>query len=153
MIAFDVTFPVPESNSAVEALQKLKSDLGASASPALLQQLQTLKAASDQDAIFAAAMKKSGNVVLGHVFLDSQPDPKLAEEYFNIAWAHVFPQVLPVGFKRGEEVDLGRTFAENGGLVRKGVEANITKLADAAESFGFINIVRIPTARCATPCL
>jgi adenylate cyclase len=144
VIAFDVTFPVPESNSAVEALQKLKSDLGASASPALLQQVQTLEAASDQDAIFAAAMKKSGNVVLGHVFLDSQPDPKLAEEYFNIAWAHVFPQVLPVGFKRGEEVDLGRTFSENGGLVRKGVEANITKLADAAESFGFINIVPDP---------
>ena len=144
VIAFDATFPVLESNSAVEALQKLKNDLGASASPALLQQVQTLEAASDQDAIFAAAMKKSGNVVLGHVFLDSQPDPKLAEEYFNIAWAHVFPQVLPVGFKRGEEVDLGRTFADNGGLVRKGVEANITKLADAAESFGFINIVPDP---------
>jgi adenylate cyclase len=141
VIAFDVTFPVPESNSAVEALQKLKNNLGASASPALLQRVNTLEAASDQDATFAAAMKKSGNVVLGHVFLDSQPDPKLAEEYFNIAWAHVFPQVLPVGFKRGAEVDLGRTFSDNGGLVRTGVEANITKLADAAESFGFINIV------------
>ncbi|MGC1673449.1 MAG: CHASE2 domain-containing protein, partial [Candidatus Acidiferrales bacterium] len=144
VIAFDVTFPVPESNSAVEALQKLKNDLGASAAPALLQKVVTLEAASDQDATFAAAMKKSGNVVLGHVFLDSQPDPKLAEEYFNIAWAHVFPQVLPVGFKRGVEVDLGRTFSDNGGLVRKGVEANITKLADAAESFGFINIVPDP---------
>ncbi|MFZ1973876.1 MAG: adenylate/guanylate cyclase domain-containing protein [Candidatus Acidiferrales bacterium] len=141
VVAFDVTFPVPESNSAVEALQKLKNGLGASASPALLQQVNTLEAASDQDATFAAAMKKSGNVVLGHVFLDSQPDPKLAEEYFNIAWAHVFPQVLPVGFKHGQEVDLGRVFADNGGLVRTGVEANITKLADAAESFGFINIV------------
>ncbi|MFZ0523150.1 MAG: adenylate/guanylate cyclase domain-containing protein [Candidatus Acidiferrales bacterium] len=141
VVAFDVTFPVPESNSAVEALQKLKNGLGASASPALLQQVKTLEAASDQDATFAAAMKKSGNVILGHVFLDSQPDPKLAEEYFNIAWAHVFPQVLPVGFKHGQEVDLGRVFADNGGLVRTGVEANITKLADAAESFGFINIV------------
>jgi adenylate cyclase len=144
VIAFDVTFPVPESNSAVEALQKLKNGLGASASRALLQQVKTLEAASDQDAMLADAMKKSGNVVLGHVFLDSQPDPKLAEEYFNIAWAHVFPQVLPAGFKRGAEVDLGRTFADNGGLVRKGVEANITKLADAAESFGFINIVPDP---------
>jgi adenylate cyclase len=144
VIAFDVTFPVPESNSAVEALQQLKNDLGASASPALLKQVQTLEAASDQDAMLAAAMKKSGDVVLGHVFLDSQPDPKLAEEYFNIAWAHVFPQVLPAGFKRGAGVDLGRTFADNGGLVRKGVEANITKLADAAESFGFINIVPDP---------
>ena len=141
VIAFDVTFPVPESNSAVEALQKLKNDLGISASPALLQQLNALEAASDQDATFAAAMKKSGNVVLGHVFLDSQPDPKLAEEYFNIAWAHVIPQVLPVGFKRGQNVDLGQVWAENQGTTKKGVEANITKLADAAASFGFINIV------------
>lgn len=141
VIAFDVTFPVPESNSAVEALQKLKHDLGISASPALLQQLNTLEAASDQDATFAAAMKKSGNVVLGHVFLDSQPDPKLAEEYFNIAWAHVIPQVLPVGFKHGQNVDLGQVWAENQGTTKKGVEANITKLADAAASFGFINIV------------
>ncbi|MFZ0883032.1 MAG: CHASE2 domain-containing protein, partial [Candidatus Acidiferrales bacterium] len=67
VVAFDVTFPVPESNSAVEALQKLKNGLGASASPALLQQVNTLEAASDQDATFAAAMKKSGNVILGHV--------------------------------------------------------------------------------------
>ncbi len=110
VIAFDVTFPVPESNSAVEALQKLKNDLGASASPALLQKVKTLEAASDQDATLAAALKKGGNVVLGHVFLDSQPDPKLAEEYFNIAWAHVFPQVLPVGFKRGQNVDLGEVW-------------------------------------------
>ena len=144
VIAFDVTFPVPESNSAVEALQKLKNDLGTSASQALLRQVQTLEAASDQDAIFAAAMKKSGNVVLGHVFLDSQPDSKLAEEYFNIAWAHVFPQVLPVGFKRGQNVDLGQVWAESNGTTKNGVEANITKLADAAASFGFINIVPDP---------
>jgi adenylate cyclase len=144
VIAFDVTFPVPESNSATEALQELKNDLGPSASPALLQKVQTLEAASDQDAMFAAAMKKSGNVVLGHVFLDSQPDPKLAEEYFNIAWAHVFPQVLPVGFKRGQNVDLGEVWGEANGTIKKGVEANITKLADAAASFGFINIIPDP---------
>ncbi|MFY9803449.1 MAG: adenylate/guanylate cyclase domain-containing protein [Candidatus Acidiferrales bacterium] len=141
VIAFDVTFPVPESNSGQEALQKLQVELGTSASPALLQQVKALETASDQDATLAAAMKNSGNVVLGHVFLDSQPDPKLAEEYFNIAWAHVFPQELPVGFKPGQTVDLGRVWTENHGTVKQGVEANITKLADAAESFGFINIV------------
>ncbi len=141
VIAFDVTFPVPESNSAQEALQKLQTELGASASRRVLKQVQDLEIASDQDAMLAAAMKDSGNVVLGHVFLDSQPDPKLAEEYFNIAWAHVFPQVLPVGFKRGQNVDLGQVWTENHGTVKQGVEANITKLADAAGSFGFINIV------------
>src|ERR1700723_1512323 len=141
VVAFDVTFPVPESNSALDALQKLQADLGPSASPALLKQLKTLEVDSDQDGTLAAAFKNSGNVVLGHIFLDSQRDPKLAEQYFNIVWAHAFPQVRPVQFKDGRAVDLGLAWSENGGLVKKGVEANITKLADAAASFGFINIV------------
>jgi adenylate cyclase len=141
VIAFDVTFPTPESNSAGEALGKLQAEVGAAASPALRKQMQDLQLASDQDATLAAGMKNSGNVVLGHIFLDSQPDPKLAEEYFNIAWAHVFPQVLPAGFKSGQTVDLGQVWKDNGGLVKQGVEANISKLADSAASFGFINIV------------
>jgi adenylate cyclase len=141
VIAFDVTFPTPESNSGGEALRQLQAQLGASASPALRKQIQDLELASDQDAALAVAMKNSGNVILGHIFLDSQPDPKLAEEYFNIAWAHVFPQVLPAGFKSGQTVDLGQVWKDNGGLVKQGVEANISKLADAAASFGFINIV------------
>src|SRR6201987_3169184 len=45
VIAFDVTFPVPESNSAEEALQKLRGDLGASASSILLKQVKTLEIA------------------------------------------------------------------------------------------------------------
>src|SRR5580692_6889567 len=141
VIAFDVTFPTPESNSGGEALRKLQAELGASASPALRKQIEALELASDQDAALAAAIKNSGNIVLGHIFLDSQPDPKLAEAYFNIAWAHVFPQVLPAGFKRGQKVDLGQVWQDNGGLVKQGVQANISKLADAAASFGFINIV------------
>src|SRR5580692_566188 len=141
VIAFDVTFPTPESNSGGDALRKLQAELGASASPMLRKQIQDLELASDQDAALAVAMKNSGNVVLGHIFLDSQPDPKLAEEYFNIAWAHVFPQVLPAGFKSGQTVDLGQVWKENGGSVKQGVEANIPKLADDAASFGFINIV------------
>jgi adenylate cyclase len=141
VIAFDVTFPTPESNSGAEALRKLQAELGATVSPGLRKRIADLELASDQDAALAATMKNSGNVVLGHIFLDSQPDPKLAEEYFNIAWAHVFPQVLPAGFKSGQTVDLGQVWKDNGGLVKKGVEANISKLADAAASFGFINIV------------
>src|ERR1700723_2725855 len=57
VVAFDVTFPVPESNSALDALQKLQADLGPSASPALLKQLKTLEVDSDQDGTLAAAFK------------------------------------------------------------------------------------------------
>ena len=119
----------------------MQAELGASASPALRKQIEDLELASDQDAALAAAMKNSGNVVLGHMFLDSQPDPKLAEQYFNIAWATCFRKCCRWDSRAGETVDLGQVWKDNGGLVRQGVEANISKLADAAASFGFINIV------------
>jgi len=144
VIAFDATFPTPESNSAVQALEELKRELGPSPSPALLRKMKDLADASDQDALFASSLKKAGNVVLGHVFLDSaraqSGDSKLAEEYFNIVWAKNFPQVLKVKSKDGHDFDMGQAFSQNGGTVATGVEANITKLADAAASYGFINI-------------
>jgi adenylate cyclase len=144
VIAFDETFPVPESNSAKAALEKLQAELGPSASPALVKQVKDLAIASDQDALFAAALKKNGNVVLGHLFLDQQraqsADPKAAEDYFNIIWAHSIPQVFPVNSKKGAPFDLGRAWSENGGTVEAGVEANIAQIANAAASYGFFNI-------------
>ena len=79
-------------------------------------------------------------MLLAHIFLDSQPNPKLAEEYFNIVWAHVFPQVLKVNKHGAADFDMGSAWSKNGGTVMVGVEANITKLAESAASFGFINI-------------
>jgi adenylate cyclase len=144
VIALDATFPTPESNSAEDALQQLKRQLGASASPAVLKKVEDLERAGDQDASFAAALKKAGNVVLGHVFLDAaaakSADPELAEAYFNIAWAKSFPQVFPVKSKDGHEFDMGQAWKIGGGKVAEGAEANITKLAESAASFGFINI-------------
>jgi len=140
VIAFDVTFPDPESNSAQQALERLKKEIGANATPSLIQQVNELEVASDQDTKFASALKGAGNILLAHIFLDSQPNPKLAEEYFNIVWAHSFPQVLKVNHRGGADFDMGRAWVNNGGTVMTGAEANITKLAEAAASFGFINI-------------
>src|ERR1700678_134964 len=144
VIAFDATFPVPESNSAVEALDKLRTDVASIAAPAVLRQMNELEAASDQDALFASAIKNGGNVVLGHIFLNPQraksADAKLAEEYFNIIWAHSFPQVFPVNEKNGQPFDMGKAWSHNDGTVAAGVEANIAKLATAAASYGFIDI-------------
>jgi adenylate cyclase len=144
VIAFDATFPVPESNSAVEALNKLRSDVASTAPATVLNQINELEAASDEDALFASAMKRGGNVVLGHIFLDQQransANSKVAEEYLNIIWDHAFPQVVPVGFKKDVKADIGAAWIKNGGTVAQGVEANIAKLAEAAASYGFINI-------------
>ena len=144
VVAFDATFPTPESNSALAALQKLQAEITPGAPPSFLKKIRDLEAASDQDAIFAAALTQSGNVVLGHLFLDEQraraSDPKMAEEYFNVAWAKAFPQILKVKSKEGRDFDMGKAWIESGGTVAAGAEANIAKLAEAASSYGFIDI-------------
>lgn len=95
VIALDATFPTPETDSAQQALQQLQRDVGSSASPSVLQKMKELESATDQDASFARALKSSGHVVLGHIFLGSESDAPtespLAKEYFNIAWAKAFP--------------------------------------------------------------
>jgi adenylate cyclase len=144
VIAFDESFPTPESNSGPQALQQLQKNLGASISPNALKQVKELELSTDQDANFAAALKKGGNVILGHLFLNPEraksADTKAAEAYFNIVWAQTFPQVVPVKSKDRKAFDLGTAWVQNGGTVAAGVEANITKIAESAASYGFLNI-------------
>ena len=144
VIAFDATFPTPESNSAVPALEGLRNDLGTTATPSVINKIKELEATSDQDALFAESMKQAGNVILGHLFLDPQAaknaDPKLEEEYFNIVWAKDIPQVFKVKSKDGRDFDMNKAWIDNGGRVAAGAEANIKELAEAAASYGFIDI-------------
>jgi len=141
IVAFDVTFPTPEKNSAVEALGKLEGELRGAPAP-VREKIAALKQSSDHDLRLAESMKRAGNVILGHVFLDAQRgealSPEAAEAYFNTAWGAPFPQVLKV--KAGRDFDLGQAWQQKGGgQVAQAVEANIAPLAEAARSFGFIN--------------
>jgi len=142
VIAFDATFPTPESNSAQQALHQLQRDLGSSSPANVTARIKQLEAAGDHDALFAAALQQSGRVVLGHLFLDrdraQSADAKRAEEYFNIIWAKAFPQVLKVK-SQGRDFDLGRAWLENGGGVYPGAEANLAQLAESTASYGFFN--------------
>ena len=143
VVAFDVTFPTAASSEALDALARLRREIGPSAPAGLQNKVQQLEQESDVDAQFAAALKDTGNVVLGHLFLGAErskfTDPKLAEAYFDIVWAKAFPQVLKV--KSGNhDFDLSRAWIQGGGPVAAGVEANLPKLAEAAASYGFFNI-------------
>jgi len=143
VVAFDATFPTKENNSALDVLKKLRAELGSSASTTVLAKIKQLESATDPDAEFAAGLKQSGNVVLGHLFLDPEraksSDPKLAEEYFNIVWAKAFPQVLKVKTK-DQDFDMGKAWTNNGGIVAQGAEANLAALAESAASYGFFNV-------------
>ena len=143
VIAFDATFPIPENYPAGAALRKLETEVKRSASSSVLKKIKELEQADDPDAQFAAAMKASSNVVLGHLFLTHDAaasiDPKMAEEYLDVIWAKAFPQILKVK-SQGKDFDLGQAWITSGGSVAEGAEANLVKLAEAAASYGFFNI-------------
>jgi adenylate cyclase len=139
VIAFDENFPTPASNEALDVLARVRSEMGSSAPAKFKKAVLQLEQQSDLDAQFAAALKDAGNVVLGHLFGNEGSDPKLAEAYYNIAWAKSFPQVIPV--KSGnQKFDMGQAWIQAGGPVYSGVVANLPKLAEAAASYGFFNI-------------
>ena len=145
VVAFDITFPTPEKNSAVDALKKLQAQIEGKASPEVIAQVRAIERSSDNDVKLAEAMKAADNVLLGHVFLGAdraiEMDPKAADDYYQVAWGKSFPQVNVVGTKPGEKLDPGKAFAENGGQVFAGMEPNIRLLAESAKSFGFFNAV------------
>jgi adenylate cyclase len=145
VVAFDATFPTVANKAALAGLDALERDLKQSATaggPELHRKVLQLRADIDQDAQFAAAIKQAGNVVLGHVFLDAKhaqfADQKLQDDYYNIVWGKAYPQILPVK-KNGKAFDLNQAWQQNG-TVGFGVEANIAKLAEAAASYGFLDI-------------
>jgi adenylate cyclase len=144
VIAFDMTFPTAASSEALAALTRLRSEIGPAAPADVQNKIQRLQQQSDVDAQFAAELKSDGNVVLGHLFLNAErskySDPKQAEAYFNTVWAQAFPQVLKAK-SGGNDFDLSRAWIQSGGPVAAGVEANLPKLAEAAASYGFFNIV------------
>jgi len=141
VIGFDEDFPLPAGSEALSMLAKLKRDFASQSTPKQKQEIEGFWQQADVDAQFAAELKRAGNVVLGHVFLEADrakyADPKVAEAYFNIIWAKAFPQVLTVG--RGK-VDPGNAWIQAGGSVAQGVEANVPQYAEAAASYGFFNI-------------
>jgi adenylate cyclase len=139
VIAFDETFPTPASSEALDVLARVRSEIGSSAPAKLKNTVLQLEQQSDLDAQFAAALKNAGNVVLGHLFGNEGSDPKLAEAYYNIAWAKSFPQVIPVNSGH-QKFDLDQAWIQAGGPVFSGVVANLPILAEAAASYGFFNI-------------
>ncbi|MCU1308877.1 MAG: adenylate/guanylate cyclase [Candidatus Angelobacter sp.] len=141
VVAFDVAFPTPEKNSAVEALKRLETELGGAASPAVIAKIREIQGTSDNDVILAESLKKANNVVLGHLFLDPQraksADKAASEDYFNVLWGHPFPQMRTV--TSGKPIDLSAAWAGAGGFTAFGIEPNIRLLAEATKSYGFFD--------------
>ena len=141
VIAFDLDFPTPEKNAAIDALRQLQAEIGRD--PSALEKIRALERTSDNDTILAASLKDAGNVILGHIFLDRErsqgTDPKAAQDYYDVLAWQPFPQVQKVK-KNGRDFDMNAAWARNGD-VEWGIEPNIRLLAEAAKTYGFFNAV------------
>ncbi|HZQ90509.1 MAG TPA: adenylate/guanylate cyclase domain-containing protein [Terriglobales bacterium] len=140
--AFDVSFPTPEKNSATDALNKLRAELGAAAPATVLDKIREIERSSDNDAILAGSLKRADNVILGHSFLDPEgikrTNEKAIEEYYNILWGHPFAQMVKVDDRN--QFDPRVAWQRGGGLVAQGVLPNMSLLAEASKSYGFYDV-------------
>jgi adenylate cyclase len=146
VIGMDVTFPLPEKNSAVEALRQLETELKGKAPAAVVEKIRAIQSTSDNDVMFAEAMKRAGNVVLGHIFLGKADAGAFTSEasraYVEVLSGKPFPQLRPRG--RGGDVqgiDPVVAWREGGGQMYYAIEANMRLLADAARAYGYFNNV------------
>ena len=145
LIVFDFNFPLPEKNSAIEALKALEASVKDRANPAVIQRIRDIEATSDNDKIFADSIKRAGNVILGHIFLDAERaksvDAAGADQYFDALSRHPINQIVALSGISPTHVwqQVTSDAGEYGDLNASGVYANLGILADSARSFGFFN--------------
>ena len=77
VIAFDVNFPQPDTNSALQALRSVREDydhiVAAPAhAPAFESTLKSREAAADNDQQFADALSHFDNAILGYFFISPE---------------------------------------------------------------------------------
>ncbi|MHB8654608.1 MAG: CHASE2 domain-containing protein [Terriglobia bacterium] len=140
VVAFDVTFPQPDENSALQALRQVRKDYRSSPqeSSAFATELKTLEAGADNDQIFADALSRYDNAVLGYYFLFTKEETKtqnrdLVNGFLNYLSFQAYPQVVHPEY--GKLFDCLYCEAD-------GVEPDLPKLAVPAKNFGFFNVLQ-----------
>lgn len=145
-VGMDIAFPSPDRSSAVFVMKQTEEQLrsaGHSPDPALFSRMGELAQQADSDLQFAAALKKCGNVVLGHVFFDDEKmqkglNPETIKEYNDILAGHAYPQVRKLPGERFRYF-VGHPNRPNQQFDAAGVEPNLRIFGDAARSSGFMN--------------
>jgi len=145
-IGFDIAFPSPDPNSPANFVKMLSDQLAArgdGADAATVERMREIAQKFDSDQEFAEALKRAGNVILGHPFLfdareQASLDPKRVEEYNEILAYHAYAQIRKVGGDRFqyyvEHPDVPGTQYDGQGIV-----PNLRLFAEAAKSTGFFN--------------
>lgn len=142
VIAFDANFPLPDQNSALQAVRELRQKYEATTSRgggnrAYEEQLARLEAESDNDKRFAKSLSQFENVVLGYFFLPKEEveaqDKELVNEFVDYLSFQAYPQIINPEFSNKFE---GRSFAS--------LSPDLPELAIYAKNFGYYNVIPDP---------
>jgi adenylate cyclase len=139
VIAFDVNFPQPDQNSALQAVRQLRAKYEAAAkwegrNRSLEAELARLEAEADNDQKFAAALERYENAILGYFFMPASEagsqDPERVKAFLDYLSFQAYPQIINPQFASQFE---GRKFG--------GLSPNLSAFAQFAKNFGFFNVI------------
>lgn len=138
VIAFDVNFPQPDDNSALQALRQVRKEYeatrGIRQSGGFAACLRRLEAEADNDKKFAEALSRFDNVILGYFFLPKEEvqsqNQALASEFLNYLSFQAYPQVVNPQYAAKFE-----------GPKYGGLSPNLPSFAVYAKNFGYFNVL------------
>ena len=143
--AFDITFPQPDENSALQALQTLQKDYAAARprEPRNAQfesKLKALETDADNDRKFADSLSRFDNAVLGYHFLFSEKEVetenrKLVSDFVNYLSFQAYPSVAHREYAALFQCAYCQAL---------GVEPNLPLFAQYAKNFGYFNVIPDP---------
>jgi len=137
VIAFDIDFPQPDQNSALQALQEVSKEYAVlvkqgARNPAFDARLKSLLADADNDKKFADALSRFDNAVLGYFVIPPQEarnqNPQLVQEFVNYLSFQAL-QVIPPKYAGKFE-----------GAKAEALSPDLPLFAVYAKNFGFFNV-------------
>jgi adenylate cyclase len=147
VIAFDINFPQPDQNSALQALEQVRKDYEAhvnagTGDPAFTSRLKALEADADNDRKFADAISRFDNAILGYMYLRGEEaktqNQERLNEFLNYLSFQAYPKIVHPEYAKGSEL---MQKAEKGDLHFDGLSPNLPQFANYAKNFGYFNII------------
>ncbi len=142
VIAFDINFPQPDQNSALQALRTVQKEYGASAGragidPRFQRELSTMEKDADNDQKFEDALSRFPNAILGYFYLPPEEtreqNQELVAEFLNYLSFQAYPQIVNPEFAGKFE-----------GPDYHGISPNLPRFALYAKNFGYFNVLPDP---------
>lgn len=137
VVAFDIVFSEPDESSGINAIRKLKSRLKI-AGKEIASAIEAIERETDNDSRLSSALRNNPSVVLGYFFHTSGEEIRHLEKKEGSKADYL----IPSRYASVRYLEKGVSLPEI--LTAAAVEENLKIISDAADNFGYFNIVSDP---------